>query len=346
MKYIIWTEDKCKNEALRYNSKREFSMKSASAYNYARHNNILDNVCLHMINKRKSSGYWTYERCKEDALKYKTRNEYRIKSGSSYDRAWKSGWLDNICLHMELVGNRYKRCIYAYEFSDNNVYVGLTHNLDERQKIRNYDISDSVTKHINKTGLTPVRKQLSDYIDINSARKLEGDIVYNYKNDGWSILNKCKTGGIGGNYLRWTKDRCMGVALLCKNKKEFYNDYRNAYSSALRNGWISSIYVIFNTSYHKKFIYNKESCGIEALKYKTKREFKINCRGMYEASLRNGWHDEICKHMTYLNKIWTKEKCQNVVIKCKTKKEFRKKYGGAYHATIRNQWMGEFFIKI
>ncbi len=33
---------------------------------------------------------------------------------------------------MEIIGNKFKRCIYAYEFSDNYVYVGLTLNLDKR----------------------------------------------------------------------------------------------------------------------------------------------------------------------------------------------------------------------
>lgn len=299
MKYIVWSYESCKQEALKYLSKREFSIKCGSAYQYALRNKILNDVCSHMINKHKPSNYWTYEKCKEDALNYKTRNEYRIKSGSSYDKALKNNWLDEICSHMELVGNRYKRCLYAYEFSDNNVYIGLTRNLNERQKVRSNDNTDSVTEYINKTGLIPNVKKLTHYIDVNLASKLEGEILNNYKNNGWNILNKRKTGGIGGNYCKWNKEKCIKVALLCETKEEFYKKYKGAYSSSLRNGWISLIYETFGETYHKKLIYNKRDCKNEALKYKTKKEFKLNHRGMYEASLRNGWHNEICFHMIY-----------------------------------------------
>jgi len=72
------------------------------------------------------------------------------------------------------IGNKYKKCIYSYEFSDSYFYVGLTYNIDIRQKRRNSDKNDVITKHILKTGLSPIRKQLTDYIDVYDVVKLEG----------------------------------------------------------------------------------------------------------------------------------------------------------------------------
>ena len=50
--------------------------------------------------KSKPNGYWTKERCQEESLKYNTRTEYKTNNGSSYRKALKKGWLDEICEHM------------------------------------------------------------------------------------------------------------------------------------------------------------------------------------------------------------------------------------------------------
>jgi len=59
---------------------------------------------------RKPNGYWTYERCKEEALKYMTRGEF-AKESKAYDIAWREKWLDKICSHMITCGNLYKMLI-------------------------------------------------------------------------------------------------------------------------------------------------------------------------------------------------------------------------------------------
>ena len=50
--------------------------------------------------KRKPKGYWTKEKCLEDALKYKARTEWKKKSNSSYNSALKNGWSNECCKHM------------------------------------------------------------------------------------------------------------------------------------------------------------------------------------------------------------------------------------------------------
>lgn len=44
--------------------------------------------------------YWTKELCHEEALKYKTRNEFYLKKNNIYAAAQRYGWLDDICKHM------------------------------------------------------------------------------------------------------------------------------------------------------------------------------------------------------------------------------------------------------
>lgn len=47
--------------------------------------------------------YWTLERCKEEALKYSTRAQWKVASKSSYCAAKLKSALDECCRHMKEV---------------------------------------------------------------------------------------------------------------------------------------------------------------------------------------------------------------------------------------------------
>ena len=53
-----------------------------------------------MIKVRNNDDYWTKEKCKEEALKYKTRSEFYKNCISGYSRSYKSKWIDDVCSHM------------------------------------------------------------------------------------------------------------------------------------------------------------------------------------------------------------------------------------------------------
>ena len=53
-----------------------------------------------MLKKQKPWGYFTFERCKAIAKKFKTRSKFKEKEPSAYTRALKNKWLDKICSHM------------------------------------------------------------------------------------------------------------------------------------------------------------------------------------------------------------------------------------------------------
>jgi hypothetical protein len=201
IKYEIkfkWSFEKCHLLALNYKHRKEFQKENKNAYYSAMYNGWLDEICQHMTYKKLPNGYWhNFENCKKEALKYSTKTEFVKGSQHVYHIALKNNWLDDICKHMKPIGDRFNKCIYSYEFPDNHVYVGLTCNIDIRQKSRNKNLSDAVTKHTINTGLHPIRKQLTDYIFVDDAIRLEGEFLSKYLNDGWIGLNKRKTGGIG-----------------------------------------------------------------------------------------------------------------------------------------------------
>lgn len=290
--------------------------------------------------KRKPKGYWNYDLCKKESLKYKTRTEFNINCKGGYLFAHKNKWLDDICSHMENVGHKYKRCIYCYEFSDNSVYVGLTYNLDVRQNNRNSDKNDQVTKHIKETNSQPTRKQLTDYIDVNDAIKLEEFYVKKYIKEGWNILNKSKTGGIGSSELKWTKEKCKNEAIKYKNRKEFKIKNSSAYYSSIKNGWLDEICLHMKHQIQKpKNFWTKEKCLEYALKCKNIKEFKCKFGCAYNLIIKNNWND--IKNIIKNNVSWTYEMCKDEALKYKSKKDFKIKSPNAYNYSVKHKILNQ-----
>lgn len=92
--------------ALKCKTKSEFRLKYSHAYNFARLNGHLADICSHMIPtfllKSQSRTIWTYKACKKEALKYDNRSDFMRKSSRAYNVALSNGWIVDICSHMEL----------------------------------------------------------------------------------------------------------------------------------------------------------------------------------------------------------------------------------------------------
>src|SRR5210317_1068677 len=114
---------------------------------------------------------------------------------------------------MEVVGNLKMRGIYVFEFEDNHAYVGLTYDFKRRYNEHMNNIDGVVYKHIEETNLTPKFIQLTDYMDEELASKEETLWENKYITEGWNMLNKLKTGGLGGGNLKWDYDSCKKEAL-------------------------------------------------------------------------------------------------------------------------------------
>lgn len=230
-----WNYDLCKEEALKYNCRKDFMNKSSGGYNFARVNNILDDVCSHMTTY---NIIWDYQSCKNEALKYDTRKKFEKGSRGAYNYARKHNILNEICIHMKKYCI-FDRMIYGFLFSDNSIYIGLTYNLDKR--IRNHfsDVNSQVYKYKNKIKEEPILLKLTNYIDYKEAQILEKEFIKKYKKEGYNILNSATAGNLGGNIIKWTYENCKLEAFECLTRKEFQNKNESAYQVSLKNGWIN-----------------------------------------------------------------------------------------------------------
>ena len=141
---------------------------------------------------------------------------------------------------MKVVGNRFNKCIYAVEFPDNHVYIGLTDNIDRR--FSQHISIGPVKNHIRKTKLVPVIKQLTNYIDVYEASNYkEGYYQRKYIRKGWVPLYKAPPGAKGGGIRKWFYKNCKEEALKYKTKISFLNSCPGAYNASHKMGWLKSI---------------------------------------------------------------------------------------------------------
>lgn len=96
-----WTKERCAEEAEKYTTRWDFQRKSLGVYLAAYRYGWLNDICKHMKSVKKPCGYWTKERCAEEAQKYTTRNDFQRKSAGAFEAASKNGWLDDIRRHMK-----------------------------------------------------------------------------------------------------------------------------------------------------------------------------------------------------------------------------------------------------
>lgn len=284
---------------------------------------------------------WDKKLCHEKSLLFKYKIDFKKEYPSAYSSARKNGWLYEICSHMIPKGNKKKKLIYSYIFPDGFIYIGLTGE-PEKRKWTHFNRNDSsVYKHIKKTNLKPFYKELTNFLDVEKSILMEEKIYDYLKNKGYKLLNKSKTGSIGGSEKIWTKEKCKEVFSKYNSIYEIKKNYISAYNAACKNKWLGELTSHIN--YIPNGFWNDiNNCKKESIKYKSRTEFKENSPGCYYASIRNKWIDDITKHMKVIRKkrnYWTKENCLKTYNKLnRNKKELRVKYSRCYYLMSKNKW--------
>ena len=243
---------------------------------------------------------WSHELVEIEAKKFRLRSEFGKYARGAYDYATRHSILNLVCEHMDIIGNRKFRCVYSYEFPDKTVYIGLTYDLKNRndEHINNKSKKKTaVKKHIEKTNLVPILYQKTDYVLVKYAIILEKEWVKKYKLGGWEILNEVECGNVGGFYYIWNYENCEKEALKYSTRLEFQKKSGGAYHFARKNKFLDEICKHMILKIKPKNYWTKDRCKKFALKFKTRTEFKNNAQTQYQTARRNGWLDDICKHM-------------------------------------------------
>lgn len=330
-KTIIWDEGKIRELAKNLDNRTTFQKKYSAAARMAKKLGIYDEVTSHMEYKVKPNNTWTEEMVLKISSQYNTRGEFQKHASDAYLAARRLDIMDKATKHMKRVGNRHKRAIYAFEFEDKSVYVGLTYNYDKR-----YDAHMKGTQRIidktNEMGHEFI--MFNEYFDMETASKKEAEKIAEYESKGWEILNKAKAGALGGNIRKWTKKAVLEEALKYNSIAEFNSANPSAYSAALNLGLKNEIKSHMTNLRRPDGYWTKERVLKEAKKYNTKSEFHKNAPSAFAYSKKLGIRDECYQHMKKPSRTqkWTKDKIIEEALKYNSRSDFQKGSRGAYKA--------------
>ena len=230
--------------------------------------------------------------------------------------------------------------VYGYFIDDlKSCYIGRTkslrdRDLSHRRGRKHSDGSmtyDSIyTFCCNNSVSIPQPKILSETLTGIKSLEIEDYWVKYYRQNGWNVLNKAKTGlksGSLGHIKIWDYETCKEECKKYKTRSELKENSFGCYEVCLNMGWIDEFMTVFG-KHPNGFWKVKEDVIAEAKKYKNISDFAHKSNGAYISAKRNGWLGDLNFHkqenILDFNEVWDYYKsCNNIN---KTISKFRTSY--------------------
>lgn len=322
-----WNYENILNVARKYKTKLDFRQNEKLAYGAALDHGYIEKI-TDVLNWSKPNS-WTKENIAKVAKQYETKVDFVSAEPSAYQIAWRNKWLDDVTQHMIPVGNLVKRMIYAWEFPDKTVYVGLTGNKKKREWAHMNNPKSPVYRYSKENNLTPKMVEITDkYIDAADAQAEEENTKLKYIANGWKVLNKSKTGGLGGNIIKWTPEEVQKEAKKYLTKVQFQNEAPGAYNASKNLGIYDKVTEHMEWMGGTQWTY--DMLEKEAKKYNTRTDFFKNNQKAYSAAQSRGILDDITKHMEWMGgEQWSWDKILEKVKNYTKYKDFSNDFPGA-----------------
>jgi very-short-patch-repair endonuclease len=331
-----WTKERVLEEAKKYSYQTEWIKAGGGSFSIAQKKKWLAEACAHMKSPKVPMGYWTKERLIDDAKKYKSRVEWKKANGSAYATAGTKGYLEECCVHMELlvkpVGYWNKeRCIesakkyptiIAWSVGENGAYdaakgkpwyAEATKHMVKTFSHGEYTIYSFLLSHDIKFTYQKRFKDLKDkgqlpydfYID-------ELKLVIEYQ--GRQHFGTSKTSLFRKNAEDQPRRDAIKKVYAEKNEL-FYIDIETQKTEEIEKQLIDKIReiekflgktILFKrrelTNPEKNILGNlgvwkKEAVLNDALKYKTLKDWSSNGNAASQIAYKNGWIKEATAHM-------------------------------------------------
>jgi len=286
-----WDKETCYQEAKKYKTRGDFQKGSPSAYNVAFRKKWIKDYEWLVSRIKYPRGYWgDYDRCYQEAKKYKSRSEFQIGNRSAYDSARKHGWLDDYVWFKEKAKNKYWNRETCYE--EAKKYKSATE--FAKHAIRAYELS-RINGWINDFTWFERPFRWTRELCEKEARKFNKRSHFKANCPG--AYSKAKINGWLDNYTwfdekprmnYWNQETCYEEAKKYQSITKFQKGSVGAYQKALKNGWISDY--TWMKCHIRSWTY--EACKAEAAKYEKRSQFKKGCIGAYSKSRINGWLDD------------------------------------------------------
>ena len=331
-----WTFEALKNSASKYRTVKEWRLSENSAYVTASRLGLLPELTAGM-GKKIEHGFWTEEVVAERAKRFTHKRDWIAGDSHSYAAAQRLNIVDKVSAHMIPLGNTHKRCLYSIEVIGHNlIYIGLTY--DFRRRMRDHMKSQRFSSLIKKYGENCIEKiQLTDYIDKEEAALKEGLLVEEYKAKGYQLLNIQKTGSLGGNIVKWTKEAILEDAKKYSRVMDWVNAPNSGYPSASAMGIIEECTAHMERLIKAPGSYTKQDIINASVKFDQVSEWVRLDRKTYQAAQRMNLLDDpdVAGHFIknqVINKKWAKDAVVNEVKRYSSVSEWKRNSPGSYKA--------------
>lgn len=352
MPHFKYTKQQLMNEAKKFESRDQMKAESDLMYQALVRRKLLSKAFKNHINKgfkNTPKGHWgRKENVIREAQKYKRRTEFQTKSAGAWDAAHKHGWLEECYEHMETVGNKLNRIVYALiNRAKSIIYIGLTS--DFARRLRDHQKNEKINSLILEDG--GEQTFLSEgYINCEAAQQLEREKIAEYKESGFRVLNVKQGGEVGGAVQFVTFEYAQNY--ITEHQIETINELNKhpIAASIYKKKWINELkfygggdgYMVKPNGY-----WTYDLCIQEAQKYETRTELLNNCSSAYSKAAKEGWLDEIFndhpnKGLSIVRTpldISDEEFCAQEAKKYKYRKDFKKYSSGCYKRACKNGWI-------
>ena len=280
---------------------------------------------------------YTKEECLLAAQKCSSRVEFYKKYPSLSLSAKYHGWYEECCAHMGRKGNK-QRIIYVYEFEPSHAaYIGLTFKMEVRDKRHHKE--GSVYEYAKQHNISiPTPKILTDYLQQEEASIQEGVWTQYYKDQGWKILNKIKTGSLGGQEtLDYTIEKIEDSMKGYDSLTVWAEDY-SSYREYIRQHALDYLLDKHFPDRMKRIYDNYDACRNAYSNCDSISAVHEKFPGALAAAKRHGWHEEFSK-LCIARAIERKQDAFRDLIKhYKTLKEFRHAHPTVYNYIRNKGW--------
>lgn len=315
-------------------SRSDFSKNYPGAVAAARKMGLYEELAKMMVEKglweAKTHVFWNRDSCIAEIQKYDTITDLLNNNLGAYLYARKHGFWDEVCKKMKKRGSLRWRKIYAFEFDNHCVYVGLSFNPHKREKDHLRDKDSAVYIHLQSSPCHYDFKELSDYLERDDAAVKEEEFKLKYEQDGWTILNRVKCGSLGAlGSSKYSKEEVIKIASKYKSRTEFNKNDKGAYLFAYKNGWLDEV-----CTGMPKFKGREEPTEQEILtiikKSKSKSELRSHHTAIWDRLVKMGRVEEFFPKKKSLAEEWSDKRIKEAVAKCENRTALMKKYRGAY----------------
>ena len=325
--------DNCLAEARKYSTNSAWQKGSPLSYRWACKNKWLEKCSAHMVTSKVPDGYWTLERCKEVARRYKTKVEWRIGDRASFSAANKQKWISECCGHMETGGLWFGPASIAETL--------LSHDISYESECR-FKADPEIARR-------PFDFYLPDYNLIiefhgeqhligwgrrdSDAKSIQGRDSFKRN---WALVN-------GINFLeikQWEISSKEEIERLVLDALHEISA-REGLDTSLKKRALSEAEAL---KVRAKLKWTLNTCMDEAKKYSGIKEWQIASAGSYNAAFAKGWLEQCCVHMDrklFPRNHWTLERCIEDARQYQTKTQWASARRSGYTVASKNGWLDQ-----